>query len=55
MSETITTPEEQTQDFLSRSLIDSINLDWEKAIYLLFIILAIITRMWALGRPGYEP
>jgi uncharacterized protein (TIGR03663 family) len=49
MSETITTPEEQTQDYLSRSLIDSINLDWEKGIYLLFIILAIITRFWALG------
>src|SRR5512134_3192606 len=49
MSETIITPEEQNQDYLSRSLIDSINLDWEKAIYLLFIIVAIITRMWALG------
>lgn len=49
MSETITTPEERTQDYLSRSLIESINLDWEKTIYLLFIILAIITRFWALG------
>ena len=49
MSETITTPEEQTQDLLSRSLVDSINLDWEKTIYLLFIIVAIVTRMWALG------
>lgn len=48
-SETITKPEERTQDLLSRPLVDSIHLDWEKAIYLIFIILAIITRMWALG------
>ena len=49
MSETTITPEEETQDLLSRPLFGTLSLDWEKAIYLLFIVLAIITRFWALG------
>ncbi|MDX1413534.1 MAG: TIGR03663 family protein [Candidatus Promineifilaceae bacterium] len=49
MSETTLTPEKQTQDLLSRPLIGTINLDWEKTIYLIFIVLTIITRFWALG------
>ncbi len=49
MSESSLTPKEKTADILSRPLLASINLDWEKAIYLIFIILAIITRLWALG------
>jgi uncharacterized protein (TIGR03663 family) len=49
MSEISTTPEEVSNDFLSRPVIPALNLDWEKTIYLIFIILAIITRFWALG------
>ena len=49
MSESSLTPKEKTADILSRPLLASINLDWEKAIYLIFITLAIITRLWALG------
>lgn len=52
MTELTTTHQEPTQeksDFLSRPLLASLNLDWEKAIYITFILLAIITRFWALG------
>ncbi len=49
MSEITTTPEEENVDFLSRPLIPALNLDWEKTIYLIFIIAAIVTRLWALG------
>ncbi len=38
-----------TQDLLSRPLISSINLDWEKTIYLIFIALALITNLWGVG------
>lgn len=38
-----------TPDLLSRPIISSINLDWEKTIYLLFIILALFTRLWGVG------
>ncbi len=41
--------EEEKVDFLSRPLLASLNIDWEKAIYLLFFILAVITRFYALG------
>ena len=36
-------------DFLSRPLIAALNIDWEKAIYLSFMIIAIITRFYMLG------
>lgn len=36
-------------DFLSRPLIAALNIDWEKAIYLTFMILAIVTRFYMLG------
>ncbi len=36
-------------DFLSRPLSAALNLDWEKAIYITFMILAIVTRFYALG------
>ena len=49
MNESSDTPQEQATDILSRPLLASVNLDWEKTIYLIFIILAIITRFWGLG------
>ena len=49
MSEVTTTPEKVSSDFLSRPVIPALNLDWEKTIYLIFIIAAIVTRFWALG------
>ncbi|MCP4428620.1 MAG: TIGR03663 family protein, partial [Chloroflexi bacterium] len=48
MSELITT-NEQKPDFLSRPLLATLQIDWEKAIYFAFIILAILTRFWDLG------
>ena len=39
MSETTFNPEEQNT-FLSRPLLAALNLDWEKAIYILFILIA---------------
>jgi predicted membrane-bound mannosyltransferase/DNA-binding beta-propeller fold protein YncE len=50
MAQLTTTPQQsEPTDFLSRPLIPAIGLDWEKAIYLVFIILAIVSRFWALG------
>jgi len=52
MSElTTTTPssQETTNDWLSRPLLASLNLDWEKAIYIAFIIIAIVSRFYLLG------
>ena len=43
------TPAEPQADFLSRPITSAFNLDWEKAIYLLFILLALVTRLWAVG------
>ncbi|MCB9422131.1 MAG: TIGR03663 family protein [Ardenticatenaceae bacterium] len=48
MTDLTTTPESKT-DFLSRPLLSTISLDWEKAIYITFIVLAILTRFWGLG------
>jgi predicted membrane-bound mannosyltransferase len=45
----LTTTENPKQDFLSRTLITAYQIDWEKATYILFIILAILTRFWDLG------
>lgn len=47
----VVTPEESApaNDFLSRPLIAAIHLDWEKAIYLTFMIIAIVTRFYGLG------
>ncbi len=44
-----TTSNEQKSDFLSRPLLAALQIDWEKAIYFAFIILAVVTRFWALG------
>ncbi len=49
MSEITTTPTDTKPDFLSRPLLTTVSLDWEKAIYLAFIVLAVLTRFWALG------
>ncbi len=49
MTDLTTTPNEPKSDFLSRPLLATISLDWEKAIYITFIILAILTRFWGLG------
>ena len=38
-----------SSDVLSRPLIAALNLDWEKAIYLTFMLLAIVTRFYGLG------
>ena len=40
---------EPKPDLLSRPLIAALNLDWEKAIYLTFMLLAIVTRFYGLG------
>jgi predicted membrane-bound mannosyltransferase/DNA-binding beta-propeller fold protein YncE len=49
MTELTTTPTDTEQDFLSRPLLTTLSLDWEKAIYIAFIVVAIITRFWDLG------
>ncbi len=49
MSELTTTPTEQKPNFLSRPLLAALQIDWEKAIYIAFILLAILTRFWDLG------
>ncbi|MBK8987813.1 MAG: TIGR03663 family protein [Chloroflexi bacterium] len=53
MSELTTTPNEsQTtaiNDFLARPLLAAINLDWEKAIYITFFLIAIVSRFVFLG------
>ena len=41
--------ESASSDMLSRPLIAALNLDWEKAIYLTFMLLAIVTRFYGLG------
>ena len=42
-------PDDSATDFLSRPLIGAIRLDLEKAIYLTFMVIAIITRFYGLG------
>lgn len=52
MTKAITTPEQTAvshPNLLSRPLATVLSLDWEKVIYLAFILLAIITRFWDLG------
>ena len=52
MTELSTVPQRQIEsetDFLSRPLLATLNLDWEKAIYIALISLAIVTRFWDLG------
>lgn len=44
----LTTSEAKT-DFLSRPLLASMNIDWEKTIYFFILLAAIITRFWGLG------
>ncbi len=48
MSELTTTPESK-RDFLSQPVLAAMSIDWEKTIYIAFIILAIVTRFWNLG------
>jgi predicted membrane-bound mannosyltransferase/DNA-binding beta-propeller fold protein YncE len=38
--------------WLDRAVLSSVNLDVEKTLYLIFIVLAILTRFWALGDRG---
>ncbi|RMH00737.1 MAG: TIGR03663 family protein, partial [Chloroflexi bacterium] len=40
---------EQKPGWLSRPLWATMNLDWEKGIYLAFILIAIVSRFWGLG------
>ncbi|MCP4356618.1 MAG: TIGR03663 family protein, partial [Chloroflexi bacterium] len=49
MTELTSPPQKTNTDFLSQPLIASLNLDWEKAIYIAFIILALVTRFYGLG------
>ena len=50
MTELPIKPQQTTQtDFLSRPLLAVLNIDWEKALYILFILIAIITRFYNLG------
>ena len=50
MAQLTAAPQQTEQpDFLSRLLIPAIGLDWEKAIYLAFIMIAIVSRFWGLG------
>lgn len=39
---------ERRNDFLSRPLSIAVAIDWEKALYILFMVLALITRIWGL-------
>jgi uncharacterized protein (TIGR03663 family) len=39
-------------NWLDRTVLSSVNLDVEKTLYLIFIVLAILTRFWALGDRG---
>ena len=43
------TVEKPEQDPLSQPLVTTLNLDWEKVTYIVFIVLAIVTRFWSLG------
>lgn len=40
---------ETRDDFLARPLAAAMVVDWEKALYLLFMALALVTRLWGLG------
>ena len=44
----LTTPEPK-RDFLSQPVLAMMTIDWEKAIYIAFIVLAIVTRFFDLG------
>lgn len=45
----LTEPQNQKPDLLSRPVLLAAQLDWEKIIYILFIILAIVSRFFDLG------
>lgn len=49
MTEQIHEKPTANDSFLSRPLAATLNLDWEKVIYIAFILLAIVTRFWGLG------
>ena len=49
MSDLSEITEKPAGDFLSRPLVSAINLDVEKTIYLVIILLALATRLWGLG------
>ena len=42
----------EKRSFLDKPLVEVLNLDWEKALYLLFVVVAAITRFWDLGARG---
>lgn len=44
----LTTPEPKP-DFLTRPLLATLNIDWEKTAYFLILLAAIVTRLWGLG------
>jgi uncharacterized protein (TIGR03663 family) len=49
MSEVEDKQDHAQQDLLSRPIAAFVKLDWEKTIYILFILLAITTRFWGIG------
>ncbi|MCA9971427.1 MAG: TIGR03663 family protein [Anaerolineales bacterium] len=49
MTDLTTTPKRPQDDLLARPLLAALSLDWEKTIYLLFVVVAVVTRFAALG------
>ena len=49
MTNAISKQPETKPDFLSQPLLATLNINWEKAIYIIFITIALITRFWDLG------
>jgi DNA-binding beta-propeller fold protein YncE len=45
----LSTPSSTSRDFLARPILTAIDLDWEKALYLVFILAAVVTHFWDLG------
>ena len=37
------------ESFLGKPVSKALPLDWEKALYILIIVLALVTRLWGLG------
>lgn len=49
MTEQIETTQETPPNFLDQPLARLMTLDWYKIIYILFILVAIVSRFWDLG------
>ena len=49
MTDISSLPEENRNNILNRPLLALLSLDWERTLYLVFIIVAVVTRFWDLG------